>query len=606
MVTKIDIPQLYADIDRAINEDDHEKVLNISEDIIKSDPKEKQAVECKIIALINLSQNDEIISFLEKNKLQKDYIIEYAYALYEKRRFEESIKFLRDNASSKPELKSRIDQLIAQNYYKQGLFNDSYNIYKEIVNSNSYDVEEDRDLISNFLASYIFSKSNEKDFLKNVLKNLNSWESFYNYCIICLKEGIFDESVEILNKMISDFPELDDEFNELKLSYLILTLIQLGFEGVDLSKFTAINDKFKDYFKSGKFNELNVYFYNNFIHFKKDKETISEIIKKFDQFLKLDTLFEEEKKVILTNKMILLLRANRTNEASEVYKILEANPNYKDPKNTIVYLYLTYKNEKLEKLENLMETNEDIKNNPDAHLIYLQILISNWSGSTMQIFQKKLLNFVSNFHEYTINYHFLNFFIGFYEQRHQKDNLRDFLNNYKNVNNIHEVLKKKNHSDLMIKMTLRLIANSFYTCGNFEESSKILTFVNANIDSNDKEIKIDLINSLSHINVNKAEEIRRKIDETMVDVSMENVSNLLNDVFSKFKKNPEKEKKKNKKKNKQRFPKNFDPKNPGPKPDPERWVPKYQRKKYRNIAKNKLSYQGAAIDNTTTVSSNKK
>jgi signal recognition particle subunit SRP72 len=87
---------------------------------------------------------------------------------------------------------------------------------------------------------------------------------------------------------------------------------------------------------------------------------------------------------------------------------------------------------------------------------------------------------------------------------------------------------------------------------------------------------------------------------------MENINNLLNDVFSKFKKNPEKQKKKNKKKNPKRFPKNFDPKNPGPMPDPERWVPKYQRKKYKNIAKNKLSYQGAAIDNTTTISSNKK
>ena len=101
--------------------------------------------------------------------------------------------------------------------------------------------------------------------------------------------------------------------------------------------------------------------------------------------------------------------------------------------------------------------------------------------------------------------------------------------------------------------------------------------------------------------------MRRKIDETMVDMSMENINTLLNDVFSKFKKNPEKEKKKNnKKKIKQRRPKNFDAKNPGPMPDPERWVPKYQRKKYRNISKNKLAYQGANIDNTTTVSSNKK
>lgn len=34
-----------------------------------------------------------------------------------------------------------------------------------------------------------------------------------------------------------------------------------------------------------------------------------------------------------------------------------------------------------------------------------------------------------------------------------------------------------------------------------------------------------------------------------------------------------------KKKNKIRYPKNFDPENPGPMPDPERWIPKWQRSK---------------------------
>ena len=103
---------------------------------------------------------------------------------------------------------------------------------------------------------------------------------------------------------------------------------------------------------------------------------------------------------------------------------------------------------------------------------------------------------------------------------------------------------------------------------------------------------------------------------------MENISGLLNEVFSMFNKknvntsnnsnvnntyNKDKKKKNKRKRNKTiRYPKNFDTKNPGPMPDPERWVPKFQRKKYRNIANNKLSNQGATTDNTTTVSSNKK
>ena len=44
-----------------------------------------------------------------------------------------------------------------------------------------------------------------------------------------------------------------------------------------------------------------------------------------------------------------------------------------------------------------------------------------------------------------------------------------------------------------------------------------------------------------------------------------------------------KAKKKNNKK--PRYPKGFDPENPGPKPNPERWLPKYERKEFKNKKK---------------------
>ncbi len=47
--------------------------------------------------------------------------------------------------------------------------------------------------------------------------------------------------------------------------------------------------------------------------------------------------------------------------------------------------------------------------------------------------------------------------------------------------------------------------------------------------------------------------------------------------------NPEEKKKEEtkKKSKKPKYPKNFDPENPGALPDPERWLPKWQRTKYR-------------------------
>jgi SRP72 RNA-binding domain len=46
-----------------------------------------------------------------------------------------------------------------------------------------------------------------------------------------------------------------------------------------------------------------------------------------------------------------------------------------------------------------------------------------------------------------------------------------------------------------------------------------------------------------------------------------------------------------------RYPKGFDPKNPGTEPDHERWLPKWQRSRFKKIAKKKGIYlKGAQGD----------
>ena len=42
-----------------------------------------------------------------------------------------------------------------------------------------------------------------------------------------------------------------------------------------------------------------------------------------------------------------------------------------------------------------------------------------------------------------------------------------------------------------------------------------------------------------------------------------------------------------KRRKRKRLPKDFDPANPGPAPDPERWLPKWERSDYRRKNKRK-------------------
>ncbi len=609
---KIDIAQTYTEIDEAIIKEDHEKILSLSEKILKSDPKEKEAFQCKIIALLNLSKNDEIISFIEKSSFQKEYLMEYAYALHEKKRYNESINILNQNFQSRKELFLNISELLAQNYYKLGQFKDSYKLYKEIIEnklkSSSSDLEEEKDLISNFLASYVLSAADDQNLLNSITKYLNTWESFYNYCLISLKNNNFNESLEILYRMKRDYPS-EEEFSDLKNSNLQLNVIQSVLEGFEFSKVTNIIDDYDKIFtkNSQSHPELLPYFYNNFLHIKKDRESLNEVLRKLDSFLKMD-MFPQEKQNLQMNKIILLLRANKITDAYEIFKTLPQD--FNDRNYVIIYCYILLKqekNEKIEKLEEILKNDKNLKNKPESHLIVIQLVLSSLTSKNIEQFHFKVLNFVKTFFEFSVNPHFLNFFIGFYESRHLKDYLKEFIRNYKDPSLIVKKVSNENieKNKQILKKCLSALGKAFYTVGLYEESAGFYMYIVENVDKFDKNIRLELINSLSHYDAIKSEEIRRQSDETMIDLSAEHISNLLSEVFFKSRKNvgnaSEGDKKKNKKK-KKRFPKNYDPKKPGPMPDAERWLPKLQRKKFKNVAKNKMAYQGASADHTTTSS----
>lgn len=61
---------------------------------------------------------------------------------------------------------------------------------------------------------------------------------------------------------------------------------------------------------------------------------------------------------------------------------------------------------------------------------------------------------------------------------------------------------------------------------------------------------------------------------------------------------------KKKRQRKPKYPKGFDPENPGPHPDPERWLPKHQRAAYKKLHKKKERARGPQGAMPTSDSSN--
>ncbi|KAM0000971.1 putative tetratricopeptide-like helical domain superfamily [Helianthus debilis subsp. tardiflorus] len=118
---------------------------------------------------------------------------------------------------------------------------------------------------------------------------------------------------------------------------------------------------------------------------------------------------------------------------------------------------------------------------------------------------------------------------------------------------------------------------------------------------NNIEALVGLIQTAAYTDVEKAETYEKKLKPlpglTSIDVNalektsgakhVENGPHLANNNLEPNGTKVSKEKAKKKRKRKPRYPKGFDPANPGPPPDPERWLPKRERSSYRPKRKDK-------------------
>ncbi|KAL8191830.1 hypothetical protein R6Q57_028561 [Mikania cordata] len=122
---------------------------------------------------------------------------------------------------------------------------------------------------------------------------------------------------------------------------------------------------------------------------------------------------------------------------------------------------------------------------------------------------------------------------------------------------------------------------------------------------NNIEALVGLIQTAAYTDVEKAETYEKKLKPlpglTSIDVNTlektsgakhgENGPHLLNNNIEPNETKTSKDKAKKKRKRKPRYPKGFDPANPGPPPDPERWLPKRERSSYRPKRKDKRAAQ---------------
>eukprot|EP01017_Pseudomicrothorax_dubius_P026853 TRINITY_DN3032_c0_g4_i1.p1 TRINITY_DN3032_c0_g4~~TRINITY_DN3032_c0_g4_i1.p1 ORF type:complete len:441 (-),score=172.88 TRINITY_DN3032_c0_g4_i1:192-1514(-) len=123
-------------------------------------------------------------------------------------------------------------------------------------------------------------------------------------------------------------------------------------------------------------------------------------------------------------------------------------------------------------------------------------------------------------------------------------------------------------------------------------------------DPSDQKTLMKYVFALSFVDPEKAESLIKQLPQVDLITDSLTLTRLENEPlsFRKLKETRMAEASKRIKKIKRRikWPRGFDPANPGPTPDPERWLPKYQRSKYRKKGKGLKGAQGGDAGRETT------
>ncbi|XP_045534188.1 signal recognition particle subunit SRP72 [Papilio machaon] len=135
--------QGYIELNKFCQSGDYERALKSAGKILQIAPTEQKAFHCKIICFIQLHNFKEALAVLSNPKnaaLAADLHFEKAYAQYRLNCPKDALQTV-DNA---PELTLALKELRAQILYRLEQYQDCYNLYRDIVKNTTDDYEDER------------------------------------------------------------------------------------------------------------------------------------------------------------------------------------------------------------------------------------------------------------------------------------------------------------------------------------------------------------------------------------------------------------------------------------------------------------------------------
>ncbi|EGC35366.1 hypothetical protein DICPUDRAFT_55253 [Dictyostelium purpureum] len=197
------IPTLFEELDEYISKSSFKKAIRVCNKILGIEAGNVQAFQCKVICLMQLSNFQEAIDCFKKSKQIESMSFEYSYCLYALNKYQESLKQL-----EKSQKDNRSLELEAQIHYKLEDYSKTISIYESLLSKPEY--SDSVEFITNLCAVYLEAgKLNEcQDLInKNKGQQTKTYElAFNSACLAIAKKDIktAETQLKLAKKVCTD------------------------------------------------------------------------------------------------------------------------------------------------------------------------------------------------------------------------------------------------------------------------------------------------------------------------------------------------------------------------------------------------------------------
>ncbi|CAO2182091.1 unnamed protein product [Urochloa humidicola] len=617
----VSVEDLFTSFHRHIQAGDFPQAAKVADQVLKVAPGDEDAVRCKVVAHIKDDKIDEALAAVRAaERLPIDLSYYKAYCYYRQNKLQEALDLLRGQEETVAVL-----QLESQILYRLGRMNDCMNSFEKLQKFNI----DSMDLKINIIAALVAAgrasevqaamKAQKVDLTTRALRDARSFELAYNSACSLIENKKYSEAKEQLDLakrigkeelMVEDYAEHDIQYELAPVSAQLAYVQQLQGQSQEAMQtyVNMINTKSP---KSPIADSSSLAVATaNLISLRGTKDT-ADSLKKLDQLIKKSTapnqlqliesldfkLSPRQKEALYSARVLLLLHTNKIDQAHELVTALLGI--FRDSVFPVLLQAAVHvKEKKVQKAEEVLrQYAEKHPENSKGVLLALAQIAANANHFQLAADSLSKIPDIQHMPATVATLVVL------------KERLGDSNAAASVLDSAIKWWKNSMTQDNKLDILTREAAAFKLSHGRDEEAC--LLYEELVKSHGSIEALAGLVATAARTNLEKAEQYEKKL-KPLPGLKGVNVESLEKTSGARHVEGPQdmkvdvpeevRKQKAKKRKRKPRYPKGFDPANPGPPPDPERWLPRRERSSYRPKRKDKRAQvrgaQGAVTRET--------